>query len=132
MQRLKLSTISSRAMRNQKYAHSPTTTKGSPEYEALPEVSADNLPLKFMKEVYVDDYISLAMAWSKQDLGHIANATMHGMHSVFPASAVDSKDPISEKKMIDKDGQWRVRRDVFGSTFDRVGKKNYGVREGKS
>ena len=37
-------------------------TKGSPEYEVLPDISADNRPLKFMIEVYVNNYINLAMA----------------------------------------------------------------------
>ena len=81
-------------------------TKGSPEYEALPERSTDERSLKFMIEVYVDDYIHLATAHSKRDLDHISNSTMHGMHSVFPANDDDSEDPISEKKMIQKDGQW--------------------------
>ena len=79
-------------------------TKGSLEYEALPETSTDERPLKFMIEVYVDDYIHLAIARSKRDLNHISNSTMHGMHSVFPANNGDSEDPISEKKMIKKDG----------------------------
>ena len=56
--------------------------------------------MKFMIEVYVDDYINLVMARSKRDLDHISNTTMHGMHSVFPANKVESKDPISGKKMI--------------------------------
>ena len=29
-----------------------------------------------------------------------------------------SKDPISEKKMIKKDGQWRIEKDVLGWTFE--------------
>ena len=37
-------------------------TKGSPEYEVLPDVMADNRPLKFMLEVYVDNYTSIAIA----------------------------------------------------------------------
>ena len=61
--------------------------------------------MRFMIEVYVDDYINLAIARSKRDLDHISNATMHGMHSVFPANKDDSEDPISEKKMIKKDGE---------------------------
>ena len=67
-----------------------------------------------MIEVYVDDYIHLAIAQCKRDLDHISNATMHGMHSVFPANEDDSEDQISEKKMIKKDGQWRIEKDVLG------------------
>ena len=98
-------------------------TKGSPEYEALPSASADSCPLKFMIEVYVDDYINLAMARSKHGLDHISNATMHSMHSVSPANKIDRKDPISEKKMIRKDGQWQVEKDVLGWTFEGLEKQ---------
>ena len=78
------------------------------EYQALPNVLADSRSLKFMVEVYIDEYINLAMARSKQDLDHISNATMHGMHSMFSANKVDSKDPISKKMRIEKDDQWRI------------------------
>ena len=63
-------------------------------------MSADGSPLNFMIEVYVNDYINFAMAGRKRDLDRILNATMQGMHSMFPANKVDSKDPISKKKMI--------------------------------
>ena len=52
-----------------------------------------------MIEVYVDDYINLAMARSRRDLDHTSDATMHGIYSVFLANKVNNKDPISEKKM---------------------------------
>ena len=83
----------------------------------------DGRPLKFMIEVYVDDYIHLAITRSKRDLNHISNSTMHGMHSVFPANNDDSEDPILEKKMIKKDGQWRIGKDVLGWTFEGGKKK---------
>ena len=73
-------------------------TKGSPEYKTLPDVSADGRTLKFMIEVYVDNYINLAMVRSRKYFVNIPNAIIHGMHSVFPANDVDSKDPISEKR----------------------------------
>ena len=74
-------------------------TKGSPEYKALPDMSADDCTLNFMIDVYIDDYINLAMTRSNCDLSHISNATMHGMYIIFPANKVNNKDPISEKKM---------------------------------
>ena len=92
-------------------------TKGIPEYKALPDVSANGRPLKFMIEVYIDDYINLVIARSKCDLDNISNTTMHGMHSVFPTNKDDSKDSILEKKMVKKDGQWRIEKDVLGWTF---------------
>ena len=93
-------------------------TKGSTENEALPNMSANGHPLKFIIEVYVNDYINLAVARSKRDLDHISNATIHGMHSVFPTNKVDNKDPICEKKMIEEDGQWWLEKDVLGWKFE--------------
>ena len=77
----------------------------NPEYETLPDLLADECPLKFMIEVYVEDHINLAMTRSKHDMDHISNATMYAMHSMFPANKVDSEYPISKKKMIKKVGQ---------------------------
>ena len=61
--------------------------------------------MKFIMEVYVDDYISLAIPRSKKNLNLIANTIIHGMHSMFPASTVDNEDHISEKEMKKKHAQ---------------------------
>ena len=66
--------------------------------------------MRFVIEVYINDYINLAIARSKRDLDHIANATMHGIHSVFPANKDDSDGPISEKKMIKKMDSGKLKR----------------------
>ena len=58
------------------------------------------------------------------------NATMHGMHSVFPANNVDIEDPISEKKMIKKDGQWQIEKDILSLAFEGV-KKTMMLEEEK-
>ena len=42
------------------------------------------------------------------------------MHSVFPGNTANSEDPIFEKKMIEKDGQWREEKDILGWTFEGV------------
>ena len=55
------------------------------EYQQLPARPLHpSHPLQFIVEVYMDDYISLAIPRCKQDLDHISSATMHGVHSVFP------------------------------------------------
>jgi hypothetical protein len=53
-----------------------------------------------MVEVYVDDFMSLVNPVSQEQLQHVATAVMTGIHDVFPEDAVDSNDPISEKKLI--------------------------------
>ena len=51
-----------------------------------------------MMEVYVDNYITMAIAQSRKDINHIANATLHEMLIVFPVSKIRSEDPISVGK----------------------------------
>ena len=48
------------------------------------------------------------------------NTTMHGIHSMFLSSTVDSDDPILEKKTKKKDGQWKVKKGILGWTFEGV------------
>ncbi len=72
---------------------------GAPDYETLPEVGDHQLGFAYMLEVYVDNFMSLVIPVSWEQLRHVANAIMHGIHDVFPPDAVDSNDPISEKNL---------------------------------
>jgi hypothetical protein len=49
-----------------------------------------------MVEVYVDDFMSLVIPVSKDQLRHVGNAIMHGIHDIFPPNEVDENDPILE------------------------------------
>ena len=74
--------------------------------------------LKYAIEVYVDDYISLAIPRTKDDLRHVANAVMKGVHDVFPADEEDTNDPISYKKLLKEEAMWALTKDILGFTFD--------------
>jgi hypothetical protein len=50
-----------------------------------------------MVEVYVDDFMSLVIPISRDQLQHVATAVMTGIHDVFPPDKDDNNDPISEK-----------------------------------
>ena len=71
-----------------------------------------------MIEVYVDDYISLAIPRTREDLRHVANAVMKSIHDVFPPDDVDGNDPISHKKLLKQEGMWALTKDILGFTFD--------------
>ena len=43
----------------------------------------------------MDDYIALVIPSSREQLDHVANAMLSGIHDVFPAADDDSNDPIS-------------------------------------
>jgi hypothetical protein len=79
-------------------------SKGSEAFEDLPEKSGDT-KLRYFFEVYVDDFVPLAIASSKEQLEHVAKALLHGIHDVFPANDDDSNDPTSLKKLLKKEGQ---------------------------
>jgi hypothetical protein len=74
--------------------------------------------LKYLLEVYVDDFILLAIATTKEQLEHVARAVMHGIHDVFLEDEDDSNDPLSLKKLLKNDGQWALVKDLLGFDFD--------------
>jgi hypothetical protein len=76
-------------------------------------------PLQYLIEVFVDDFIAIAMPKSTIHLDHLANATMHGIHDVFPPSTTTpDDDPISNKKMGKGECAWANVKDILGMTFD--------------
>ena len=75
-------------------------TKSAPEFQSLSaDSSGANEDLRYMVEVYVDDFIGLAIPTSKEQLEHVSQGIMHGIHDVFPPDDDDSNDAISFKKV---------------------------------
>ena len=95
---------------------------GGSEVTALPDTVSDNSGFKFIVEVFVDDFMSLAIATSQQQLVHVGTSTMMGIHEVFPPSTVPKEDPISEKKMEKGDSQFDTQKTLLGFDFDGVNK----------
>ena len=68
-------------------------------YVTLPNsVNSPMPPLKYLVYVYVDNFIGLAILTTKQQLNHVTNDIMCGIHDVFQAHKDASQDPISLKK----------------------------------
>ena len=59
-------------------------------------------PSNYMLEVYMDAYIVLAIPEIQDQLHHVANKIMAGIHDVFPPDEDDKEDAISPKKIIKK------------------------------
>ena len=91
---------------------------GGSEFAALPDVDEDNSKFRFIVEVFVDDFMSLAIVTSKQQLLHVGTSTMMGIHDVFPPSEVPKEDPISEKKMEKGDSEFHTKKTLLGFDFD--------------
>jgi len=55
---------------------------GGEDYEKLPPQKDGDL--KYLLEVYEDDFISLAIPTSQEQLDHVARGVLQGIHDVFP------------------------------------------------
>ena len=98
-------------------------TRHATEYTALPvQRKSDDPPLKYLMEVYMDDFIDVAIPACQKDLDHLASATMTGIHDVFPAAPTPTEDPISNKKLRRLDGAWANVKELLGMTFDGTAK----------
>ncbi len=74
--------------------------------------------LRCMLEVYVDDFMSLVIATSRQQIQHVGRAIMTGIHNVFPADHNNGEDPILEKKLIKGEGTFRLVKTLLGFVVD--------------
>lgn len=74
-----------------------------------------------MLEVYVDDFIQLVQSKDPAVLRHCSRALLHGIHSVFPPPEVsghNGEDPVSLKKLLEREGLWEVRKEILGWMID--------------
>lgn len=67
------------------------------EVQRLPD-RGDNTDLRYFSGVYVDDFLNMVIAASKEQLQHVSNAVMHAIHDVFPADARTMKTTPSLSK----------------------------------
>ena len=74
--------------------------------------------LFYALEVYVDNFMSIVIPTSQEQLEHVATTIMTGIHDVFPANIIDSDDPISEKKLLKGEGQYSLLKTLLGVDFD--------------
>ncbi len=95
---------------------------GDPEFDALPASCPTTKGFLYTVEVYVDDFMSLVIPISREQLHHVATAVMTGLHDVFPPEADDSNNPISKKKLRQHQGQFSTRKTLLGFDFDGITK----------
>lgn len=94
---------------------------GDPAYNALPEVAPAAIierPLRFLCQVYVDDFMSCVIPTTRAQLRHVSNATMMGIHDVFPPDKDGENDPISLKKLRKGEGRYALQKELLGFDFD--------------
>ena len=71
-----------------------------------------------MLEVYMDDYIVLAIPKIQDQVHHVANAILTGIHDVFPTDKYDREYAISLKKILKKEAAWATIKNVLEFEFD--------------
>ena len=78
-----------------------------------------------LPQVYVDDFCTAATQ-SKDGLhlARVRRASIHGVHSIFPQTSitkhVNGKEPISEKKLLQGDGNFEFIKLMIGFLFDGI------------
>ena len=80
------------------------------------------LSLRYILEVYVDDFISCIILTTHQQVEHVARGILHWIHDVFPPSTDNTKDPISAKKLRKGDGTFGSTKCLLGFDFDGMNK----------
>jgi len=70
----------------------------------------------------MDDFVSLVIPYSREQLRHVSTGTMTGIHDVFPHDDNNGNDPISEKKLKQGNGEYATTKTILGFDFDGVNK----------
>ena len=68
-------------------------------------------------EVNVDNFISMTNNLDYKNIQHLSRAILHGIHSIFPPPSVtghSGEDPISIKKLREKEGLFEYKKEVLG------------------
>ena len=89
-------------------------TEVDSDFAELPKTYTSNEPLNYMLELYMDDYITLAIPRIQDQLHHVAKAIMTWIHDMFPPEKDDKEDAISFKKILKKEATWTNIENVLG------------------
>jgi hypothetical protein len=95
---------------------------GNHAYEELPETDPTGQPFQYLLQVYIDNFVSLVIPTSRDQLHHVSTGTMTRIHDVFLAGDNNFNDPISEKKLKQLDGEYATTKTILGFEFDGLAK----------
>ena len=74
-------------------------TEVNPDFTELPKIDILYNKFNYILEVYMENYIALAISRIRPQLHHVTNTMMTGIHDVFSTDKDDDKDVISLKKI---------------------------------
>ncbi len=72
--------------------------------------------------MYVDDFMAIVIPTTQQDVTHVGQAVMHGIHGVFPADDNDANNPISKNKLLKGEGTMSTTKTILGFDLNGVEK----------
>ncbi len=98
--------------------------------DALPNDAEVQQEMRYLIKVYVDDFMALVIPTTNKEVIHVGRAVMHRIHDVFPEDDNDSNNPISEKKLVKKEGCMSTRKTLLGFDFN-LEDKTLWLEEGK-
>ena len=85
-------------------------TEVNPEFFKLLKIDISDNPFNYMLEVYMYDYIVLAILRRRDRLKHISNAKITGIHGVFHPEKDDDEYTISLKKILKRMARGKLLR----------------------
>jgi hypothetical protein len=80
----------------------------------LPKMYKTQQHKQYNIEVYVDNFMALVIPTSKEEVTHVGQAVMHGIHDVFPEHKNDTTDPIAKNKLFKGKGQMSTTKTLLG------------------
>ncbi len=91
---------------------------GNATVAELPETSETQKYMRYLIEVYVDDFMALVIPKSSREVTHVGWAIMHCIHDIFPEHEDDATDPIAKNKLLKGKGQMSTSKTLLGFDFN--------------
>lgn len=75
---------------------------------------------RYFVNVYIDDFIPMVIPTTQQQIQHVANTIMHGIHNIFTPMSNDKDAPISLKKVKKGNETFTLHKDLLEFVFNGV------------
>jgi hypothetical protein len=97
---------------------------GDDTFHKLDNMAVNTIPqpLQYALKVYVDDFMAIVIPTTKEQMLHIANATMQDIHDCFLANDNDENKPILLRKMKKGESNLSTWKILLGFDFDGLDK----------
>jgi hypothetical protein len=84
----------------------------------LPDTPTTNEFMRYLVEVYVNNFMAIVIPTTQHDITHVSQAVMHGIHDVFLADDNNANEPISKNKLMKGEGAMSTTKTILEFNFD--------------